>query len=476
MIALDPRERALAEEVARATASAVDLEAATAPWKPYAYPPRDEVALPVVHLDDVSAIPFLDGITGVEFYQLRARVRARTGDLVAAACDEVPGYETYNRERLRIGEPSFVFARPLGHPARVAFACRHGEAFEALRTAAQRAGGLVLHPYMGSEAVWELARELGRATGTEIRVLAPPPPVTWLANDKAHLGRAAESLVADGILGGRGPIVETRHAHGPEALAAHLRELARSHRRVALKMTRCASAMGNQVFEAREVLAAEPADLVAIAADFLVRKRWTEGDEVLAVAWEDATSSPSTQLWIPPRGAGDPRVEGVYEQLLRGAEQLFVGALPSRLGPDVDRSLARASLRIATMYQALGYVGRCSFDFIVTGRGAFFVECNGRWGGTSTPMHLMDRLFPGGRPPYRARDFVHPDLARLPFPELVRVLGDELYDARTGRGRFVLYNAGCLAPAGKIDVISIGRDLDDATRGLEEDLPRLLGL
>ena len=37
---------------------------------------------PVLHLEDVSAIPFLSEIAGVEEYQHRARVRATTGHLL----------------------------------------------------------------------------------------------------------------------------------------------------------------------------------------------------------------------------------------------------------------------------------------------------------------------------------------------------------------------------------------------------------
>ena len=147
---------------------------------------------------------------------------------------------------------------------------------------------------------------------------------------------------------------------------------------------------------------------------FLSAKEWERGEEVLAMAWEDAWSSPSTQLWIPSPEGGAPVVEGVYEQLLEGDEQVFLGALPSRLGADWDGRLARASMRLGALFQRLGYRGRCSFDFILVGDEARVVECNGRWGGTSTPMHLVDRIWPGERPPYRARDVVSPQLRGVP--------------------------------------------------------------
>jgi hypothetical protein len=259
-----------------------------------------------------------------------------------------------------------------------------------------------------------------------------------------------------------------------EELSAALRELATRHDRVALKMTRCASAMGNEVFRSADVLALNEQSLVAQVARFLQEKEWTAGETVLAVQWLDIDSSPSTQLWVPPLGEGLPTVDGVYEQLLEGEECVFLGSVPSRLGADLDRRLSVASIRVARVFQELGYVGRCSFDFVISGDDAFFVECNGRWGGTSTPMHLLDRLFPDGRPAYRARDYIDPRLAGVPFPRILEAIGSDLYDRRTGRGSYVLYNVGCQGLYGKFDVIALGDTVDEANRVLEDRLPGLL--
>ena len=481
---LTEAERALARDVAERADDRRGISEADRPWSSLSAATGDGVTShdvagvegwPVLHLDDVSAIPFLDDISGVEMYQLRARVRARTGDLYTATCPEMPSYERYNRERLDLGAPEFVFAEPVGFPARIARAAREGEALGSIAAAARRAGGLYIHPYMGSEPVWELARAVADAAAVDVRVIAPPPAAVWFTNDKADVTWTAREVAGDGVLGGE-PVVDTEIATTPAALARHLRTLAGRHARVALKMTRCASAMGNCVLDAEQVRASSDAELDTLVADFLTSKQWVDGDEVCVVSWEDATSSPSTQLWIPPLGAGDPVVQGVYEQILQGPRQVFWGSIPSRLGADMDARLARASLRVGAVYQALGYVGRCSFDFIVFDGRAAFVECNGRWGGTSTPMHLVERLFGPQRPPYRARDFVYDQLAEVSFADLAAAIGDELYDARTGQGRFILYNVGCMAGHGKLDVIALGSSVDAASRALEEDLPRILGL
>jgi hypothetical protein len=147
----------------------------------------------------------------------------------------------------------------------------------------------------------------------------------------------------------------------------------------------------------------------------------------------------------------------------------------------VNEELGASALMIGAALQELGYVGRCSFDHLVTGDverdfQVVFTECNGRWGGTSTPMSLLDRLLRGPRPAYRAQDVVYPGLVGARLADLLARVGDAAFDADSRRGRFIFYNVGPLAGHGKLDVISIGVDQDDAERGMLEILPELLGL
>ena len=150
----------------------------------------------------------------------------------------------------------------------------------------------------------------------------------------------------------------------------------------------------------------------------------------------------------------------MFEQLLIGEEKCFLGSRPSTLPGRVNRVMGAASMRLATALQELGYVGRCSFDMLLHGdpEGDFtvrFIECNGRWGGTSTPMHLVDRVVAGPRPVYRAQDFEDERLVGVPFKELTALIGDRLYNPATGAGSYLLYNVGPLAERGKFDVIAL---------------------
>ena len=239
--------------------------------------------------------------------------------------------------------------------------------------------------------------------------------------------------------------------------------------------------MGNAVFSGDSIASLDPREVKTDVLSFLERTEWEEGETVLAVEWADTDDSPSTQLWIPPYGGGAPRLDGVYEQILKGEEKIFVGSRPSTLPPRVNRALVEASMAMALVFQRLGYVGRCSFDFIVTGdlEADFDIkmtECNGRWGGTSTPMSLVDRLIKGARPDYIAQDFVHQDLEGAHFTDVLVATEEHHYNPATGEGRFVFYNVGPLEGRGKLDVVSLGATPEDAMEGVEVVLPRLLGL
>jgi hypothetical protein len=460
-----------ARAAGRALGADIGIEAQLAPFEAHRWRPDDEHH-PTLQLDDVSAIPFLVDIAGVEEYQHRGRLRCGDGDVYVTVTPEAEAYEAYCQHRLRMGAPLHLVAEPVGAPIEVARACMSGVTHRKLVELARDARGMMIHPYMGIEDVWELAAKLSVDSDAPVHVLAPPPPATWIANDKALFDELVSRVL------GREALVDTRIARHVRGIEANLHALAGRHPRVGLKRTRCASAMGNVVFSSDEVRTER--DAAAAVKEFLSRTQWPEGEEVLAVAWLDTDLSPSTQLWIPPIGRGEPRLDGVYEQILKGEEKVFVGSRPSTLPDAVNQELGACALMVAAALQELGYVGRCSFDHLVSGdpRGEFdlfFTECNGRWGGTSTPMSLLDRLLEGPRPAYRAQDVVYPQLVGARLPDVLELAGDLMFETESGRGRFIFYNVGPLEGHGKFDVISIGVDPADAERGVLEILPERLG-
>ena len=461
-------------------AARVDLAARTEPYLPHVWH-GDPGGVPRLHVDDVSAIPFLVDITGVEEYQHRARIRAMDGDLYATVTPVHRRYEQYCREALGFGDVTWLDAAGGDNPLAVTRGCLNGPGGALLVDRARTAGGLAIHPYMAIEDVWTLATRLAADAGVPVSVIGPPPPTTWIANDKDLFTELIEIVL------GPGWTPETHRATEPARMAKIVRRLAAHHPTVGLKRTRCASAMGNCVLDAGPLREEPPAATEATVRRFLDRTEWSGDEPVLVVAWEDARLSPSTQWWIPPEANGPPRLDGIYEQILEGERKVFVGSRPAKLPPPVRDALTGAAARVARALQQLGYVGRCSFDHLIleldedepsAARRATirFTECNGRWGGTSTPMHLVDRVVDGPRPPYRAQDFTHERLVGLTLDEVLARVGEDLFDRARQRGRFIFYNVGPLAAFGKLDVIALGNTQAEADHALLSDLPHLLQL
>ena len=423
---------------------------------------------PCLHLDDLTGIPFTENVVGVELYQQRARVRAKTGDMFAASCPPVLEYEWYNRKVLGLGSPTFIHAFDAPRPDAVAEACRSGFTLHHLAALANRSGGLTVHPYMGILSVWQLASELQDATEMPIRVLGPTPAATQLANNKVFFTQFIEEHFHSDW------VAPSKQAHTPEGMAMGLYELAQKYPKVALKMPECASAMGIEVFAAKDILGAHPQELVHQIDAFLTEKEWEKNSPVQMVAWLSATHSPSSQVWISGDTEEVPDVQGIYEQLFTGPEKVFLGSTPSDLPKHIQTKIKDMSASVAKALQKIGYVGRCSFDFIIVNGKPIFIECNGRWGGTSTPMHLVDRIFPEGRPQYVAKDIQDDRLIGCRFKDLVEAFGDRLYRPQAGTGSFILYNVGCLAQFGKFDVIAIGATQEEAINQATVTLEQIL--
>ena len=100
-------------------AGRLELDRRVRPYRDRLFTGDEDESLPTLVLDDLSDLPFLVNISGVEEYQHRARVRAGEGDLFAAVTDPVAGYHRYCRDVLGLGSPTFVQADPKGGPLEV---------------------------------------------------------------------------------------------------------------------------------------------------------------------------------------------------------------------------------------------------------------------------------------------------------------------------------------------------------------------
>jgi hypothetical protein len=429
---------------------------------------------PTLHMDDMSGIALLDRFYDIRFLGDRARVRAGDEDYLVSCAKGADGYETYCAQ---LGLGSVTALRP--EPSRdlcVAAACWKDRSVRSrLQKAVVDEGLRYVHPHMGSDLVWAVAWLLHRSTGRPLQVIAPPPVLSRRVNHKLWFSDVIGRMFGDDS------IPHTEWASDHATLAAIIRRLSDTSRRIVIKIPDSAGGAGNLVLESDAFKSLSAEAIHEALEPELTDLRWLGQSRLLVGCWETRVlCTPSVQVWIPPTAQGPPVVEGVFEQILEGPQGFFVGNRPASLPDQIMVELGDRAWLVGRLFQLLGYVGRCSFDLILIGEAldacrVEFVECNGRWGGTSLPMTLMNRLFGDWqRQPYAFRENRTPGLETIEFPELLAHFRPEIFEPATGRGRWIFLNPSSLPTPHGIDVIALSDRWEDAVEAVSREMPARL--
>jgi len=369
-------------------------------------------------------------------YSYRSLLLAGDGDLVVLGGGRSYEFESYCSNFLGLGSPKLIVpgrGKP-GEP--LASRCARDQDFiNSVGAYARAQGELTIVPYMGTGWIWRLAGIIAARAGMPIRVAAPPPKLTRLANDKYWFDKRVAELL--------GP-----QAHPPSigcwnlaVLSNHCHDLANRYARIAIKLVDSASSAGILVLDATEI---EKLTLHQLRDLLVIRLRglgWRGSYPLIITAWErPVLCSPSVHLWIPQKEVQDPVCEGIFQQLTLGPVSEFVGAIPSSLPRLWQERIATEAGAIALLFQQLGYFGRCSLDAIIVGKeyhtaNLHWVECNGRWGGVSLPLTLSNRL----RGDSSDTTFVVMEEAHLEgypchFHQALDTADRDLYQANLGQG------------------------------------------
>lgn len=440
---------------------------------------RDEPALATTHvfgggvssgLDDGPALLFEDHsdirlASGPAQVALayRSLLLAGGDDMVVINCNRDAGFEQYCRDVVGLGNPEVMavsakttgFSRSL--PERIV---EEASVFDRVVQAARRQRRLSLIPYLGSGSVWKLAGQIAAAAGARVRVAAPPPRLTRRVNDKLWFDQRVTEVF------GREARLPNYHVFGPAAVAGTVAAVARRSERVVVKVPDSAGSAGNVVLDAA-AMRCLPLPKVREHILFLLRSRgWQSEFPLLVGVWDCAVlSSPSVQTWVPQSGYGLPIVEGVFDQIVRGVEGEFIGAAASEVPQPLLRRLTTEAMQLACLFQHLGYFGRCSFDSIIVGTdwnsaSVRWIECNGRWGGTSIPMTLANRLV--GDWTQRKMMIVQRRGLKIrccSLPEALKRLGNLLYRHNDDGTGVVVLTPGHMEHGSGLHFLLLGHDL-----------------
>jgi hypothetical protein len=443
---------------------------------------------PALIFEDHGEIPLFTSAAPSPL-EYRSLLLAEDGDVFALGGQRVPDFEAYARETLRLGDVD-VLLRPAAEAAGDDDAGRRasGSLPDALRRdpatmarlvrRAREHASLTVIPYLSTPAAWRLAAAIGEQAGrgVDVSVLAPPPALAALVNDKAWFSRRVVDVL------GPDAIPETGWAADALELTATLQVLAKRHSRLVVKLPDSAGGVGNVVLDGEAVAGLDHDRLLAHVWERTGRRGrgWTF--PLLAGAWDDpVVDSPSVQLWVPPHGDGLPVVEGVFSQVLKGARGTFIGAAPTWLPAPWPQRLAGEAVRLALLFQELGYVGRCSFDAVVAGTGldsaaVHWVDANGRWGGVSIALTAANRLVGD----WQRRPFVIVQRSGLQMPPrslpaALEAMGSLAFRAGEGRTGAVVLAPCRLVDGSGLNLMVLAGDVAAAEADAAAVKARLLG-
>lgn len=418
---------------------------------------------PCFVIEDHSAISLFER-GGDLRYSYRAMLLAGDSDMVAVGVSPCPAFEVYCRETLGLGNVEVLRPQSTSLPAPLAYRCANDEALlEHVAQKARQRNGLNVIPYMGTGHVWVLAQRIAELAGVDIRVAAPPPRLTRRVNDKLWFSDKAMELL------GSQSVPSSHPVYGMAALAGRVAKYAKSHAAIAVKLPSSASSAGNIVLESQDLSGHTLKDLHNLLASRLQMIGWSGHFPIMVTAWESPIlASPSVQLWIPSKGKEGIVVEGIFDQVVIGKTRAFGGAEPTSLGPPWQEHLTVGATKLGLLFQDLGYFGRCSFDAILVGSGEaeaqlHWIECNGRWGGTSIPMTLANRLVGN----WRHHPFIvieRDDLygPRRNVDSFLQEIRDRLYIPEKRQDGAVLLSPGQIELGTGFEMMVIGENLESA--------------
>lgn len=468
---LTKQEEALVEEVAAILLSEFSLNRDYKKWKDYILTDNPSNSSCMIHGDDYYTEDGIIQKFQPKIFHLCSRsfTRSRNQDIVLGVYPLCVGYNEYLARYLdwenihyfqvqqNLMSENLGLFRPLLDDTK---------AYDKLVKVTRIEQDFVIHPYQGILSAWKAAALLKSQGCHSIKVLAPIPKLADIVNEKHHFCSIVQRLL------GKEEVIDWAIATSIPEIFQNISKLSGYSSGLAIRIPNLVFGFGTLLLTRDKVNRTSKDELHNEIFKWIdkVNTIPTDDKPFLITRWEeDVLVSPSVHLWIPPKKNHEPMIEGVFDQSFSPNDPLtFQGSRVSQLPVNIIERVERAAFLLGCLFQKMFYVGRCSFDLIVCGKSfekttIKFVECNGRWGGTSIPMSFMNRVFGDYRNhPYVAGIWKNTSGEIIQFEDLISKLDDILYNVFTKRGWVILYNPGALSEMNRIYFITLGSSYEEA--------------
>lgn len=408
--------------------------------------------------------------------EYRLSTFARTGDLVVIGTGRNRDFEAYREEVLQLGAADYLETRQptIENLTPTAARClKDADTYAELLQRVRSGHSTTVLSHITTGTVWALARKLGKDSGLHMQVAGPLPTLSRLANNKLWFSKVTAGLLEPEAVPVEIPV------HGSASMTAKVRSLAQHNSKLVIKVPDSAGSAGNFVISCADVRELSVRETSLFLSELLAPVDGQLHFPLVVQVWENQVlTSPSVQIWIPESQEGPPIIEGLYEQAISGPRGTFSGAVRTTLPPGLDERLAHEGLMLASLFQRLGYFGRCSFDSVISGEDfgsakLIWIECNGRWGGVSVPMTFLNTLFSDSEiPAFVIHHAPGATRRRQTFSEGIEKVRDLLWTPERAAGVIFLTPSG-FETGENLHFVSLDATTESARRNAELTVRRL---
>ncbi len=415
-------------------------------------------------LSDRSEIRLLSN-TGTDPLAYRMALLASSGDGIILTQEKNTSFEQYLGNILGLKDFNSICLQQSDGPTEpTAIRCYSDPGiFKEIMDIVQRENGVTLIPFISTGSVWKLAREIGKSTETTAHIAGSPPGLTAKVNDKLWFAEIISGLFGEQSL----PPVRT--AYTPAGLTLHVHQLAKKWDKLVIKVPDSAGSVGNFPLQSDAVRSLGARTLRDYLVEVLSARKAQDEYPLMVQVWDsDIIASPSAQMWIPSSQDGPPELEGIYDQIIVGERGTFIGATLIQLEKEMEEAFCNQAMQMATLFQSLGYYGRCSFDSVIVrdenqGELLHWIECNGRWGGVSLPMTLLNRVYAGlEKPSFIVTQLSGLDYTAFDFEDALELIGEHLYKLDGQDEGVILTSPNGIEDGNALQLIAVGSSLEKA--------------
>lgn len=377
-----------------------------------------------------EAIPELGGIKGVEKYEHRALVQAKTGDLVITRIAPDQDYLDYN-EKIGLGKPGVMVVN--GNNLSLTSAMIKN--VDKIISEIAKKSSINIVPFIGCAEMEIFANLIEqKLINSDVRYLAPQASISEIANDKGQFKQICHKLSI--------PVPMGKQFCSIDEACYYCQELFNYFDVLVVKIVNRASAMGNFLIKKDNFSK-------KIFNESLKEKKW-HGEYFVIEGWYQVDGSHTIQANISPN-----KILMINEQLFKGEEKVFCGSTWPSLSSDLIKKKTKRYVDCLVEYfEQIGYIGNIHFDTIYSEEKVYFVEANARWGGCSFPRIILERIGLLRNVVYKAMDF---HIQPTTFIEFSNKIKDLLWFPSKGNCGIIIYNATNLC-IGKVNIIFFGEN------------------